>query len=224
MVEKFISVFLALTFCIYSGVLTYAVADTNSSDADIYTEEPLNVYITDKDALEKIAQMKNLQIPDGYHLECYEQSFYVRNEYVSAEHLSSIEPKSRALLYRIENVVIRTPNFYFAHEYEHDIYQGPATISTTFTLNKSVKKSIGVSIGNGTVKDAVGYDVTDIYTVSKEFSATVPAGKYLEVKAYPLYRRTTFDIYNQWTGELVQREARTNRPVGLYIEQYTYSK
>lgn len=223
MVKKFVSVLLILTFCIYSGALSYAMNDTNVSNTDIYTEEPQNICITDKAVLERIAQMKNLQIPAGYHLECYEQSFYVGNEYVSADNHSSFEPEPRALLYRIENVVVRTPDFYYVHEYEHDIYQGPATISTTFTQSKTVKKSIGVSIGNSTVKAAVGYDITDTYTVSKTFSATVAAGKYLEVKVYPLYRRTTFDIYNQWTDELVQRDARTDQPVGLYIEQYTYS-
>ena len=91
---------------------------------------------------------------------------------------------------------------------------------STFTQSKAVKKPIGVS----TVKAAVGYDITDTYTISKEFSATVSAGKYLDIRVYPLYRRTTFDIYNQWTGEFVQRDARTDQPVGLYIEQYTYSK
>lgn len=227
MVKKFasfVSVFLALIFCICSAVLTYAATDINASNVDIYAEETQNICITDQDALEKIVQMKNLQIPEGYHLECYEQSLYVGNEYVSADNHNSFAPEPRAFVYRIENVVVRTPDFYYVHEYQHDIYQGPATISTIFTQSKAVKKSIGVSIGNSTVKAAVGYDITDTYTISKEFSATVSAGKYLDIRVYPLYRRTTFDIYNQWTGEFVQRNARTDQPVGLYIEQYTYSQ
>lgn len=224
MVKKFVSVFSALIFFIYSAVLTYAATDINASAVDMYAEESQNICITDQDTLEKIVQMKNLQIPEGYRPECYKQSFYVGNEYVSTDNHISFVPKPRALVYRIENIVVRTPDFYYVHDYEHDIYQGPAAISTTFTQSKAVKKSIGVSIGNSTVKAAVGYDLTDTYTVSKEFSATVPAGKYLDIRVYPLYRRTAFDIYNQWTGELVQRDAHTDQPIGLYIEQYTYSK
>lgn len=131
MVKKFVSVFLPLIFCIYSAVLTYAVTDINASNVDIHAEETQNICITDQDALEKIVQMKNLQIPEGYHLECYAQSFYVGNEYVSADNQNSFAPEPRAFVYRIENVVVRTPDFYYVHEYEHDIYQGSATISMT---------------------------------------------------------------------------------------------
>lgn len=222
--KKFILLFLVLTFCTFCGALTHRATDKNASDADIYTEAPQDVCITDQAVLEKLAQTKNLQIPAGYHLECYTQSFYVGNEYVSAEHPRSVEPKLSAFLYRIENVSVKSPSFCYAYEYAHDIYQGPAEISTTFSQSKSAKQSVGVPIGNSTVKAAVGYAVADAYTVSKAFWVTVPDGKYLDVKAYPLYQRTAFDVYHRWTGALVQKEAYADKPIGLLIEQYTYSQ
>lgn len=222
--KKFVLLFLSLTFCISCGALIYRAEGTTAPDAAVYTEKTQDVCITDQATLEKLAQTKNLQIPAGYHLECYTQSFYVGSEYARAENHRSVVTERTAFLYRIENVSVKSPSFCYASEYAHDIYQGSAEISTTFTQSKSAKQSIGVPIRNSTVKAAVGYAVTDIYTVSKAFSVSVPDGKYLDVKAYPLYRRTAFDIYNRWTGALVQSAAHTDRPIGLLIEQYTYSQ
>lgn len=211
---------LSVILCFSFTIFTYA-----TDEESVILKEQNHVVITNLDELEEITNEEGIEIPDGYTLEKVEYCTYLDIETTESNTQvdSNIEPRA-GLIYSISNVKIVTPDFCYVNEYEHDIYEGPAEISTTFSFSKAVKRSIGVNVGSSTVKAAVGYDITDTYNVSKTFKTTVAKGKILEIKAYPVYRRTTFDIYNRWTDKLVETGAHTNKVVGVYIAQYTYSK
>ena len=96
--------------------------------------------------------------------------------------------------------------------------------SETYSRTSSVKRSISVGVTNNVVSAAVGYDITDTFTNTKTFSATVASGKKVNVKVHTNYQKKTFDIYNNLTGNCVQSGAYTMKPVGLIFKQYTYSQ
>lgn len=120
--------------------------------------------------------------------------------------------------YHLEKV-----EFYYVNEYDSDWFYGPCSVSETYTRESTVKIDIDTTIGNGTVSAAVGYSITDTYVKSKTFTTTVAANKKLNVRIHTNYKSTQFDIYNQWSNNLVEKDAWTAKPIGLVFVQYTYS-
>lgn len=219
MMKKMISMVLAIILCFSMVVFSHA-----SNDESVTLEEQYHTIVTDPNEIEEIIQKENVQVPDGYTLEKVEYCAYIDIETANANSNTISEKESRAgLVYYITNVKIKD-DFYFVNDYDHDIFEGPAEITTKYSYTREVRKSLGVTIGNSTVEAAVGYDITDKYTKEKEFSTTVASGKVLHVYVYPVYRRTTFDIYNRWTDELVKSGAYTDKLVGIYVKQQTYSR
>lgn len=220
--KKIISVILTVILCM-TGFLCSVSADTEKTIFETLPKS-YSVTITDPDDIEQYITENDLTIPQGATLEKIQQTIYIDESLLpSLYDSSSSAPSPKGLVYEIKNVYCSGQEFYYTSEFESDWYQGPATISTTYSQTKTVKKLIGVNIGNSTVSSAVGYDITQSYTVTKSFSTSVASGKTLNVKSYPLYLRTLFDIYNKWSGNLVANDAYTDKAVGLYIVQYTYN-
>ena len=210
--KRIISLVLSMIICFSLVQFSYA-----SDDENVVLKEQYHTIVTNKNELEQIIEDEDIQVPDGYTLEKVEYFAYINEEISDDSSNINIEQEPRAgLIYEIRNVR-KVNDFYFVDDYDHDIYEGPASISTTYSYTRDVRKSIGVTIGNSTVEAAVGYDITDKYTKSKTFSTTVASGKTLHVYTYPVYRRTAFDIYNRWTDELVESGAYTDQLVGIYI-------
>lgn len=216
---KAIAVMFVVLFSLSSAV---AVAQAKSVDVDTDIQLAYHEVITDEDELNRIVQEEGIILSGTKRLEKVEKIVYASKEEDTGAMNIGVVPC--AILYEIKNVVVNSPDFYYTSDYDHDITHGAGSVSKTYSFTRAVKTNFGgVSIGNSTVSSAVGYDITNKYTVSKHFSATIAEGKVLDVKAYPLYRRTTFDIYNKWNNTLVKQGAYTDKPVGVYIAQYTYS-
>lgn len=221
--KKLISILmvLSLSFLMISNVAVPAVANDKVDAAMI----PAHQYsISDPSLLQEQIKKENISVPDGYRLEridCY--TYHMPDAVQPAD--SQMQPSASGLLYTTKNVFHGTMDFYYPDYPESsDYYDGPATVSETFSYAKEVIVSTSVSIGDSTLNTTVGYNVNQLYTVTKTYSTTVPANKRINLKVYTVYNRTTFDIYNKITGNLVQQGAYTDKPVGLTIFQYTYSK
>lgn len=218
------SVVLVMALCICSCLWTIAYANTTNPEIPDQSIDynQLSV-ITNPTELKKIIEEQELDVPVGYHLEKVEVFCYMdKTEQKNEGFDENIQPN--ALLYEIRNVRVSPNEFYYVNEYDSDWFYGPCSVSETYTRQSSVKIDIDTTIGNSTVSAAVGYSITDTYTKSKTFSASVASGKILNVRVHTNYKSTQFDIYNQWTGNLVERDAWTAKPIGLVFVQYTYSK
>ncbi len=214
---------LILILCTIGTITLNALA--GHSDTEIELVDSHHEVITDEETIARIAEERNLTIPEGYSsIEKIENTVYLMPEEANAEATETSPQAKAGIIYSIRNVHTDELDFYFPAIYEVDIYDGPASISETFTKSEEVKENISVTIGNGTVKAAVGYDITKKYTVTKTYSTSVGANQQLVLHIYVLYRRTWFDIYNKWTNEYVQLDAYTDKPVGVYITQTLYNK
>lgn len=221
MYKKIIALVLIVVFIFMTGVCPFAV-DDKSSENNMYSFHRI---IDNPNELKKIEKDEQTALLlDGYHLENVIIDQYICEPIFQSipskvENNTSIEPY--ALLYKIKNVKTESP-FIFPDIYELNVYQGPAKISETYTRSEKVGLSTGVRIGKSTVSAAVNYDVSKEYTVSKTFSVTVASGKILHVKVHIIYRRTSFDIYNKYTNNLVRKYAYADKPIGLQFTQYIY--
>lgn len=180
--------------------------------------------ITDPLLLQAQIEKENISVPVGYRLErinCY--TYHMPDAVQSVD--PQMQPSASGLLYATKNVFHGTRDFFYPDYPEaSNYYEGPATVSETFSYSKSVIVSTSVPLGARTVKSTVGYDAEQFYQVEKLHHTIVPANKKIQNKVYIVYNQTTFDIYNKLTGKLVQQGAYTNKPIGLLIFEYTYSK
>lgn len=216
---KIVSVFFVLLFSLSSVT---AIAQAKSTEVLVEAKLVKSIVITDEAELNKIIQRDGMVLAGTKKLDKVEIFVYAAERETPSVQDSSIEVQG--IVYEIKNVVETNPEFYYTSDYSHDTCYGSGTFATTYTFDRAVKTDFGgVSIGNSTVSSAVGYKITDTYTVSRYFTATIAEGKALDVKAYPSYRRTTFDIYNKWNNTLVKKGAHTDKPVGVTIVKYTYS-
>lgn len=216
---KIVSAFFVLLFSLSSVT---AIAQAKSTEVLVEAKLVNSLVITDEAELNKIIQRDGAVLAGTKKLDKVEIFVYAAEQETPPVQDRGIEVQS--VVYEIKNVVVNSPDFYYTSDYYHDVCYGSGSVAKTYSFDRPVKTDFGgVSIGNSTVSYAVGYKITDTYTVSKYFTATIAEGKALDVKAYPLYRRTTFDIYNKWNNTLVKKGAHTDKPVGVTIVKYTYS-
>lgn len=228
MVKKVLSVILSIVLGLSLCLSVFALEDTTQNGDAVYVPvgaQSVSV-VEDPEELQKIIDEHHLNVPEGYTLEKVETFVYTEDYHSDPP----LQPMPRALLYEIRNVR-RSPNeFYYVNEYDSDWYEGSSdlnagltTIKETYTRSSSVKIDIDTMIGKGTVSAGVGYSITDTYTKSKTFETKISPRKKVNVRIHTVYQSTQFDIYNQWTNHLVEKDAWTAQPIGLYFAQYTYS-
>lgn len=220
MIKRLLSLLMATVILCLTSITVFAENDSISNQ-DIITisETQLISSVNDPEKLQEIIEKENLSVPEGYYLEKVETFVYSNDDFEF-----NPEPEPQAILYEIKNVRHSPNQFIYVNQYDSDWFYGPSTISITYSRTNKVEKDIGVSIGNGTVSAAVGYKVSVEYTNSKTFNSSVAAGKKLNVKVHTNYTSTQFDIYNKWTGNLVEKDAWTAKPIGLVFKQYTYNQ
>lgn len=178
--------------------------------------------ITDKEELKEIIEEQNLSVPAGYYLEKVDVIVYNTEDTINTIPSSSIQP--RGLIYEIRNIRVSPKEFYYVNEYDSDWFDGPCSISETYSTECSVKYDYSVNIGDSTVQASLGYSKNYKTVCTKTFSTTVAAGKKLNVRIHPNYKSTEFDVYNKLTGNLVEKNCWIAKPIGLIFLQYTYSK
>ena len=122
-------------------------------------------------------EKENISVPVGYRLErinCY--TYHMPDAVQSVD--PQMQPSASGLLYATKNVFHGTRDFFYPDYPEaSNYYEGPATVSETFSYSKSVIVSTSVSIGDSTLNTTVGYNVNQLYTVTKTYSTTVPCSK-----------------------------------------------
>lgn len=223
--KKILSILLAAILFFTYSVYVFAAGD-NTSDVNINIIDNTKLVqtITDKNELQKIIERDHLTVAPNSQLEKVEIFVYEpeNNELITNSNMN-IQPMA-GLIYEIRNVVVSPKEFYYVNEYSSDWYDGPCTVKQTYTKSTRVKANVDTQIGDSTVKAAIGFELDQEFTVSKEFSTTVASGKRLNVRVHVNYKSTEFDIYNKFTGKLVESKAWAAKPIGLVIFQYTYSK
>lgn len=223
--KKILSILLAaILFFTYSVYVFAAGENTSDVNINIIDNTKLVQTITDKNELQKIIERDHLTVAPNSQLEKVEIFVYkpANNESITNSNMD-IQPMA-GLIYEIRNVVVSPKEFYYVNDYTSDWYDGPCVINHTYTEEKEVEYNINTTIGNSTVSAAIGYALNEKFTVSKSFSTTVASGKRLNVRVHVNYKSTEFDIYNKFTGKLVESKAWAAKPIGLVIFQYTYSK
>lgn len=220
MFKKCLSAIITIVLALSFSTVAFAAEKDKMEVLNISSDCDLISTITSPSELEKIIANENINVPEGYQIEKIETFIY--NDKVDTIE-SQIQPLG-GLIYTIKNVR-RSPNeFYYVNQYDSDWFDGPCSVSETYTRTSEVKVDIGTNIGNGTVSAAVGFSITDKYTKSKSFTTNVAANKKLNVQIHTNYKSTQFDIYNQWTGSLIEKDAWVAQPIGLVFRQFTYSK
>lgn len=224
MFKRFFSLTLSIVLGLFSCIMPiHALENVQEKTINLSSDCQLITVITNQAELQNIIETQQLNVPTGYHLEKVEIYRYTDadEEQIASTLESTIQPY--ALLYTIKNVRHSPNEFYYVNEYDSDWFYGPCSVSETYTRESTVKIDIDTTIGNGTVSAAVGYSITDTYVKSKTFTTTVAANKKLNVRIHTNYKSTQFDIYNQWSNNLVEKDAWTAKPIGLVFVQYTYS-
>lgn len=184
--------------------------------------------ITDKETLDEIITNQNLNIPTGYHLEKVDVIVYnadnsentLSNSFAAED---TIQPMA-GLIYEIKNIRVSPKEFYYVNEYDSDWFDGPCTISETYSKECKAKYNYSVGIQNSTVEASLGYSKSYKTVCTKTFSTTVASGKRLNVRIHTNYKSTEFDVYNKLTGNLAEKNCWIAKPIGLIFIQYTYSK
>lgn len=219
MFKKCLSAIITIVLAFSFSTVAFAAEENEMEALNISSDCDLISTITSPSDLEAIIATENINIPEGYHIEKIETFIY--NDEVEPVQ-SQIQPF--ALIYTIKNVR-RSPNeFYYVNEYDSDWFDGPCSANETYTRTSKVKVDIGTDIGNSTVSAAVGFSISNKYSKSATFTTNVAANKKLNVRIHTNYKSTQFDIYNQWTGSLVEKDAWVAQPIGLVFRQFTYSK
>lgn len=224
MMKRIISVILAMLIFILSCVTVFAqsydIIPTEAEPQLILTSETV---ITDKDALAEIEISHNIDVEGEGRLSKVEQFVYsIPSSKNYFESKNSVQ--QRSILYEIKNVRESSKKFYYPNEYLADGWcYGPCTISQTYTKTAKAKYNFDVNIGSSTLKSAVGYDTDYSVTLSQYFSTTVADGQKINVKVYANYQSTEFDVYNKYTGNLVEKDCWIAKPVDLLVLRYTYA-
>ncbi len=226
------SIILAIILLFSTQISIYAKDDLTNSQSKIdefqnYTLTT-EMVITDQDELDEYAKKFNYAPPEGHNLEKIEIYAYIDNSSKSLDLLVSdtvvanpVQPLG--LFYTIKNVRVSPKEFYYVNDYDSDYFYGPCDVSESYTKTSSTKISVSTNIGNSNLKAAIGYDRNDTFSYTKTFSTSVAAGKVLNVRVHTNYKSTEFDIYNTVTGELVEKNAWTAKPIGLIFMQFTSS-
>lgn len=210
MFKKVVSLLLVFVF-VFSTCI-------NAQATEIHTENQI-LSTTDITNLQEIAEQET---PEGYILEDVDMEIvYFDSSAMSDDAELPIEP--RGIIYELRNVVHTDFEFMYTNDYESDYFYGPCTVSETYTKSTKATVNASTDIGKSTLSAGLGFSFTKEFTVSKTYSTSVAADKYLHLKIYVVYRQSTFDIYNKWTGEKVE-SSWAGKPVGICVLQYTYSK
>lgn len=215
-----ITVFSILLLSVFTVNAMSLYPTTTEDDTELELESVTT--ITDKEELEEIIESQNLSVPTGYYLEKVDVIVYNTEDTINTIPSSSIQP--RGLIYEIRNIRVSPKEFYYVNEYDSDWFDGPCSISETYSTECSVKYDYSVNIGDSTVEASLGYSKEYRTVCTKTFSTTVAAGKRLNVRIHPNYKSTEFDVYNKLTGNLTEKDCWIAKPIGLIFMQYTYSK
>ncbi len=178
--------------------------------------------VTDKNLLKKIIKTDRLYVPDGLNLE-KKEIFVLKLENSETTNSAINFKRWSGLIYEIKNISVSPKEFYYIDEYDSDWYDGACSIKGEYNKKLSVKAKVKTVIGKGTVKNAIGFSLTQNVSVLNNFHIAVEEGKKVNVRTYANYKSVEFDIYNKFTGRLVEAKAWAAKPIGLVIIRYTYS-
>lgn len=179
--------------------------------------------VTDKNMLEKIIKTDRLSVPNGLNLEKKEIFILKLESNETTNNSGKNFKRGSGLIYEIKNISVSPKEFYYIDEYDSDWYDGACSIKGEYNKKLSVKAKVKTVIGKGTVKNAIGFSLTQNVPVLNNFHIAVEEGKKVNVRTYANYKSVEFDIYNKFTGRLVEAKAWAAKPIGLVIIRYTYS-
>ncbi|NEN85711.1 hypothetical protein [Paenibacillus elgii] len=105
---------------------------------------------------------------------------------------------------------------------QSDSAWGPGTLSMSVTKSISSTYSVTRSIPIEKISVAVGFSVGTTLSVTDGTSKPVPSGRLYQVSAYPLYRTTYFDIWNNpcFGSDTYEGNGWADEPVGFHFSVY----
>ena len=118
--------------------------------------------------------------------------------------------------------------YYYPSEEKSDYIDGPASVSTSYSVKTSAKITSGLSIESKYVKAQFGVELGKDIEYSKEISVSVPANQTVNVKYYPNYKKWTYDVYSEYSENIglwyYQGQGTVMIPCGIIVRQYRINK
>ncbi len=187
--------------------------------------------ITDKVQIKEIAKKQNLTDTESITKITYE--FYEYSD-IKEEQLqknrentnsstkidTSVNTASSYGYHMVYNVKDLGTGFSYWDSYDSSIYDGPATVTKTYTRTSSSTYTTDVKVGYELIEAAVGFKFESNRIVKKFCTFSVPSGKKFEVRAFTNYQKKSYDIGYNNGGLLYKTGSGTaQRPVGLIFQQ-----
>lgn len=164
--------------------------------------------VTDMRELAMIAERDNIDAPPGYRLE------KVETYTLPSGGLPDLQVAwPYALLYEVGESSGSSFGFYDKRQYDSDWYEGPCEVSVNFT---------GPVQAWVDAETRVARAVMAPYDGTVEFSTSVPAGKFVNIRIYNMYGTAQFKVRNRLTRNTVEQDAWMAILSGRVVVQYTY--
>lgn len=183
-------------------------ARTQEEPSGARPEQELLSAVTDLRELAMIAERDNIDAPPGYRLE------KVETYTLPCGGLPDLQVAwPYALLYEVGESSGSSFGFYDKRQYDSDWYEGPCEVSVNFT---------GPVQAWVDAETRAARAVMAPYEGTVEFSTSVPAGKFVNIRIYNMYGTAQFQVHNRLTQNIVEQDAWMAIPSGRVVVQYTY--
>lgn len=190
----------------------------------IFAKEKTNErVITDPIEIKKIAEDRNLEIPEGYHIEeiKYTDVYFPDYNYTRYKNEENIQPYWFDS-WKLKNVKKQSGDVYFPDSpLVSDWAYGPANFKHVYEESVTASFSSSTGVKASVVEAAVGFEVSGSKEFSREYTVEIPRGKKVNIKVYGMYEKYTFDVYK---NDKYEGNGKAFKPIGLKFEQFIYSK
>jgi len=119
-------------------------------------------------------------------------------------------------------------DYYYPSEEQSDHIDGPADVTTTYSVTANVKLNGGFSLESKYVKAQLGVELGAEKSYSKSITVNVPSNKKVNIKYYPNYKRWTCDVYYEFSDCMglwyPQGQGIVMNPCGIIVRQYVSNK
>lgn len=214
--KKKVAVLLITAMCIVSGTTIYAQNYSNNMDkkaivlrqdkasnlgdmktrTDSYTEYE----ITDVNKIEKELARDNVEVPKGKKVKRIVTIVPSIDTTKAIAEDNLLETKSSIFLkYVIKSVTDQGSMWYYASSVLNETSGGPGgTITQTVSESVAAKYSVSVGVSTGTISDAVGFVVTNSFTVADSYSQVLADGESGIIKSWAYFNKKTFEVWEDY--------------------------
>jgi hypothetical protein len=181
--------------------------------------------ITSKNEINNIIITDDVKVPDGMKLVEVKTFRYTDPEVLNSKIINTANPLSIVTIWHIYNINY-IGDFYYGDSPDYsDWYDGPATITETYTTSRTASFTASTGVTAGAVSANIGFTIGQSYQVSKQFSTTIAKNEQLNVKVFTNYYVKQFDVEKSVDlGPFVYLgKDKAWKPIGLIFKQYRFS-